>query len=306
MKFSVVIPLYNKAPYIQETLHSLAIQTQLPYEIIIVDDKSTDGSLEKVRAYIQTAPTRFQNVRIEIVELDKNYGIGYTRNIGYSKTTGDIVSFLDSDDIYEDGIIEKASGMMLRHNIDFLIVGIQLFPSKEIYPNIQKIQEELTLVDSETFLLNNPLRTITSHNFYMGVGSNVLIKRECGSTIKFIEKKIFYEGIDYWYRVLRNHINKGNKNIGLLIGEYLRIREVPGSESRKKYSKWNQIDVPPVLTRFKKSKDYYDKRLKGVVAYRWIKHALASLNSSQQKLKFIWVYRSVFFRQCHYYFLHKF
>lgn len=306
MKFSIVIPLYNKALYVRETLQSLANQTKLPHEIIIVDDKSTDDSLKNVMLYLNNAPKQFKKVRVEIIRLDENRGVGYARNVGFEKTTGDIVSFLDADDMYEENLLQVTEELMLHNNIDFLILGIQLFPTYEVYPKLQKIEKELVQQTPQLYTFKHPLKTITSFNFYMGVGSNVIIKRDLGSTVQYIEENIFYEGIDYWYRVLRNMLANKNANIGLLMGNYLKVREVPGSASRKKYQKWNDIDVPPVLTRFKNSKDYFDRRLKGVVSLRWIKHALANLSSRSEKVKFIINYKRIFLNQFHYYFLHKF
>ncbi|CAM1345032.1 glycosyltransferase family 2 protein [Tenacibaculum amylolyticum] len=306
MKFSIVIPLYNKALYVRETLESLANQTKLPYEVIIVDDKSTDDSLNEVLEYLDNIPKRFEKVRVEIIRLEENRGVGYARNVGFKKTTGDIVSFLDADDIYEENLLEVTEEIMLHNNIDFLILGIQLFPTYEVYPKLHKIQKELIRHTPELYTFQHPLKTITSHNFYMGVGSNVIIKRTLGSSVKYIEENIFYEGIDYWYRVLRNMLANKNANIGLLMGNYLKVREVQGSASRKKYPKWDDIDIPPVLTRFKNSKDYFDRRLKGVVSLRWIKHALANLSNRSEKVKFIINYKRIFLNQLHYYFLHKF
>lgn len=305
MRFSIIIPLYNKAAYIKETLHSLAVQSKLPYELIIVDDKSTDDSLQIVKDYLKLAPICFKRIRVELIELKKNYGIGYARNIGFSKATGDIVSFLDADDIYKENLIETAINVMSLHTINFLVLGIELFPSNRVYPKIDKLKKELTLIKPNVYRINNPLKLITSHNFYL-LGSNVVLKKTYGESIKYIEEPIIYEGIDYWYRVLKKMIIKERNTVGLLMGEFLKVREVPGSASRKKYNHWKEIDYPPVLTRFKNSKEYYDKRLKGVVSKRWINHAMSSLNSLSQKIKFIIRYRKIFLNQIHYFFLHKF
>ncbi|WGH76196.1 glycosyltransferase family 2 protein [Tenacibaculum tangerinum] len=306
MTFSVVIPLYNKALYVEETLASLALQSKKPFELIIVDDNSTDDSLRVVKDYIQRNQKQFEKTRIEIIELTANYGVGYARNIGFSKATGDLVSFLDADDIYEKDLLKTASLLMQQHSIDFLVVGIQLFPSNVIYPDVKKIAKELFALTNEAYYIKQPLKTVTSHNFYMGVGSNVIFKRENGLSEKYIEQRIFYEGIDYWYRIVKKMVQQGTPKIGLLMGEYLKVREVAGSASRKKYEKWNEIDFPPVLSRFKNSNDYYDKRLMGVVGSRWIEHAMCNLNSVGQKLKFMVHYIRVFLKQGYYFFLHKF
>lgn len=311
MKFSIVIPLYNKALYIKETLQSLVDQTKLPYEIIIVDDKSTDNSLHKVKTFFKNLPLHLKKIKVKIIELDKNNGIGYTRNSGFLAATGDVVSFLDADDLYTNDLIKAANVLMSSYSIDFLILGIQFFPSNEILPKINKIKNELTQISSvisvtsNAYCINEPLKLITSTNFYMGVGSNVMLRRTQGTAISFTEEPIIYEGIDYWYRVLRSVLTKGNSKVGLLMGAHLKVREVFGSASRKRYNNWREIDYPPVLTRFKSSTDYYDKRLKRVVATRWINHALLSINSLNQKIIFILKYRGLFFKTLPYFLMHK-
>lgn len=273
MRFSIVIPLYNKAAYIKESLHSLATQSKLPFELIIVDDKSTDNSLQIVKDYLKLAPNCFKDIRVELVELKKNYGIGYARNVGFSKVTGDIVSFLDADDIYKESLIETISNIISLYNINFLVLGIKLFPSNRVYPKIDKLKEELTEIKPYLFRIKTPLKVITSHNFYL-LRSNVILRKSYGESIKYIEEPIIYEGIDYWYRVLKKVILEDKNTVGLLMGEFLKVREEPGSASRKKYNHWKEIDFPPVLTRFKDSKEHYDKRLKGVVSRLWINHAM--------------------------------
>ncbi len=306
MKFSIVIPLYNKAPYIKETLQSLVDQKKLPHELIIVDDKSTDDSLKHVMDFLENIPSHFNEVKVEIIELEKNYGIGYARNIGFSKTTGDVVGFLDADDIYAPGLIHTADVLMSSHEIDFLVFGIRLFPSNTIYPDVNKLKGLLTQITSQAYSIKRPLKTITSHHFYMGVGSNVIAKRECMAPVKFIEKIKFYEGIDYWYRVLKVVLSNENNNVGLLMGGLLNVREVQGSASRKKYERWDEIDFPPVLSRYEKSKNVYDKLLMEVVGKRWLKHAVQNLNSIKQKLIFIFKYRVIYLKQMYYFVLRKF
>lgn len=305
MNFSIVIPLYNKALYVKETLQSLVDQKKLPYELIIVDDKSTDESLNEVMDFLANTPPRFNQVRVEIIELEENRGVGYARNIGFLKTTGDAVGFLDADDVYAPELIYTTDMLMSCHEIDFLVFGIRLFPSNTIYPDVNKLENQLTHITSQAYRMKDPLKTITSPHFYMGVGSNVIAKREWMVSIKYVER-VFYQGIDYWYRVLKVVLDNRSNRIGLLMGEFLNVREVQGSASRKKYNSWDEIDFPPVLSRYQKSQDLYDKLLMGVVGRRWLEHAIKNLNSIKEKIIFLYKYRKVCWKQCYYYILYKF
>ncbi|MBX3231500.1 MAG: glycosyltransferase family 2 protein [Labilithrix sp.] len=89
MKVSVVVPLYNKAPYVQRTLASIAAQTYGDYEVIVVDDGSTDGGAEIVAA--------LEMPRVRLV-VQGNEGPGAARNRGLAEARGEYIAFLDADD----------------------------------------------------------------------------------------------------------------------------------------------------------------------------------------------------------------
>ena len=88
-KISVVIPLYNKGFIISETLESLLAQTFTDFEIVIVNDGSTDNSFEIV--------SQFTDSRINLFQQE-NKGAAAARNLGIEKATGELIAFLDADD----------------------------------------------------------------------------------------------------------------------------------------------------------------------------------------------------------------
>lgn len=303
MNFSIVIPLYNKAPYVEDTLLSVINQTKLPYELIIVDDKSTDESLQIVKAFLEENSPQFKDIRVEIIELKENCGPGFARNIGFKKTSGDFISFLDADDLYHPLLIQKANQLALKNHIDFLVIGIQLFPSNIERPKISKLNGVLTPITSDAYLLDQPLKTISSHEFVMGTGSNVFVKRKWMDSTSYVENASFNEANDFWYRVLKVVLNNKNTFVALLMDNHIRVREVQGSLSRLKYSNWNQIEVPPIYIRNHKSTNRYDRLLMNVICNRWIKHAMKNLSSKRQKLIFIFKHRAIFLEQLYYFFL---
>ena len=91
---SIVIPMYNVEKYIGELLYSLLHQTFQNFEVIIVDDRSTDNSFEIVNSYVP----KF-NGRLKLIQLEKNSGgAGEPRNVGLTLTRGEYVIFFDADD----------------------------------------------------------------------------------------------------------------------------------------------------------------------------------------------------------------
>lgn len=303
MNISIVLPLYNKAPYIEETLQSIFEQTKLPFELIIVDDKSTDNSLQ-IAKYILSRNIYFTiNVRVEIIELAENAGVSVARNVGFKKTTGDAVVFLDGDDLYKNDLLEVSDNLMMNHGIDFLVIGIHLFPSNTFLPDLKKLNQKLTPIVGDAFRMQEPLKVVSSMHFYMGLGSNVIAKREWMQGTEFYEKRNFYEGIDYWYKVLKKILQVKQNSIGLLMGNRIKVREVPGSASRKKFNTWHEIAEAPLLNSWKDSTNLYDKLIMGVVGKRWLRYCIKNLKSVKQKLIFIYQYKHLFKNQVYYFFL---
>lgn len=90
-RISVVIPVYNRERYVAEAVHSVLDQTRQADELILVDDGSTDASVEVVR--------RMGSPIVRIVR-QANAGIGAARNRGVAEASGDLIAFLDSDDVW--------------------------------------------------------------------------------------------------------------------------------------------------------------------------------------------------------------
>ncbi|MFK7786583.1 MAG: glycosyltransferase family 2 protein [Crocinitomicaceae bacterium] len=306
MKLSIVIPLFNKEEYVAETLQSLVDQTLLPYELIIVDDKSTDNSLQVAKQFIDSAPPSFKNtVKIEFIASKENRGIGYTRNVGFAQTSGDYVCFLDADDLYMPTLIEKTSKLISSESLDFVVFGIQLFPSGITYPNMGTLMDHLTAVDHETYRLDHPMKTVSLRTFVMGLGSNVIAKRSDMESEKVYEDGRLGEGTDYWYRVMKIAYQRAPNCIALLLGNYILVREVEDSASRKKYDHWTDVDYPPTLIRYEKSKYLYDKLIMDVMGRRWLKYSGGGLKTRKQRTIFKLKYRRLYRKQAYYWILRK-
>ena len=105
-KISVIIPLYNKRSYIARALESVIHQTMQNFEIIIVDDHSTDEGPEIVKSY--------HDPRITLVEQEHR-GVSFTRNHGVSLATGNFIAFLDADDEWMPAHLETIIGLTKRY-----------------------------------------------------------------------------------------------------------------------------------------------------------------------------------------------
>ncbi|WP_456314021.1 glycosyltransferase family 2 protein [Pseudomonas shirazensis] len=284
MKHTVIIPLYNKEEYIWDTIRSLAFQEKKASQIIIIDDCSTDESLFYLEDAISFFAPQFLQTDVQIIELKENKGPGNARNIGIELATGELISFLDADDCYTFSCLSEVDSIMQNENIDVLILGILLFPSEYYLPKIKSFESELVALSDDLFFVPNILHTISSPDFIMGVGSNVVIRKKYLKHIRYETNVTLNEGIDFWYRVL-----KSNKNaiVGLLNKACIEVREVKGSLSRQNYTNWKQLEIPVSVKRYQKSANRYDQQLMGMLSQRWLEHAMVRLPSVWQKALFI-------------------
>lgn len=101
LKVSVIMPSYNSAAYVREAISSVLDQTYKNWELIIVDDASTDNSIDVIRPYVENDP------RIRLHVSEKNAGAAATRNKCTELATGDVIAFLDSDDLWLKEKLEK-------------------------------------------------------------------------------------------------------------------------------------------------------------------------------------------------------
>ena len=111
-KLSVIIPLYNKAPYIRKALESVLAQTYADYELIIVDDGSTDGSAEIAEAILQDPASRLIASSPHRLIRQANSGVSAARNNGVAQAGGDYIAFLDADDWWEPTYLERMAQLI--------------------------------------------------------------------------------------------------------------------------------------------------------------------------------------------------
>lgn len=106
MRVSVIVPLYNLANYVGETIESVLNQTMQDFEIIVVDDCSTDNSLQVAREWAVRDP------RIKVIAHPVNLGLPATRNTAIAASEGEFILPLDSDDKIDPTYLEKTLPLM--------------------------------------------------------------------------------------------------------------------------------------------------------------------------------------------------
>lgn len=122
---TVIIPNYNKAKYLSHCVNSVLQQSIYVNEIIVVDDKSTDNSLEVLEAI------KSKDSRLKIIPLDKNRGVSHARNIGARMASSKYITFLDSDDFYYNPQKLENEMLVIKRCIDaiayskYQLVGVE-------------------------------------------------------------------------------------------------------------------------------------------------------------------------------------
>lgn len=228
---SVVLPVFNVAPYLKEALDSIFNQTIQDFEIIIIDDCSTDNTIEIANSY--------QDERIKIILKPENKGLIDSLNIGFEAATGKYIARMDGDDISDLKRFEKQL-FILENNPEIKVCGSWL----QAFGKDNKI---ITHKEKHEQILVNMMLHCS-----MSLGA-VMLDRVWAKGEYFNEEKKHVEDYDFWSRV----IWKGKLyNIQEVLYHY-RIHETQVS------SIFNQIqrkgDIPIKLVFFKKLEYNQDK-----------------------------------------------
>ena len=126
MQFSIVIPVYNVAPYLRECVDSVLAQNSTDYEIILVDDGSTDNSPAICDEYAE----KYSQIKV----IHKaNGGLSDARNFGIKKAQGDYLMFLDSDDFWNrENVLLDLHNIIKENNPDLIIHELSSFYKKKL------------------------------------------------------------------------------------------------------------------------------------------------------------------------------
>jgi len=195
---SIIVPMYNAEKYIAETIESVINQTYKNWELLIVDDCSTDSSRDIVRKYIN------KDNRIKLIESETNFGgPARPRNIGIEHAKGDYIAFLDADDVWFPEKTEKQLYFMQKYDLNFSSTSIiKINNNSKLIKTKNSFSDK---VDKLTKHKKNIIKNLIRWNFI--IISSVIIKKK--SLIKFDEdvKLIGVEDYDLWLRLLsKNNI----------------------------------------------------------------------------------------------------
>lgn len=284
---SVIIPVYNTESYIGVCLESLVKQTYTNFEVLMIDDGSTDGSGKICQEYTES-DFRFHYYRKE------NGGASSARNLGIEYSRGDYLTFVDSDDWVEEdylevlynAIIDESAGVSIstykRFEMDddsWYVHSFQRGYEKRVFNYLELINE---LIDLDSF----------DHSYRFVSGK--LVRRDILGDIRFNTLTILGEDMEFWFKIylispksvyinrdsyVYRTVKSSNRHFNLIaIKSDLQQREnfISFLAARK-------IDVSRYVDSFieilkRRKKELEDKNLSSTDTMRWIKEILYLLD----------------------------
>ncbi|MDC1162017.1 glycosyltransferase family A protein [Tenacibaculum sp.] len=169
-KISVITPAYNAEKYIDEAIKSIHQQNYGNIEIIVIDDGSTDATAAICKS-----------LDVHLIQQE-NAGISAARNVGLKAATGDLIAFLDADDIWSNDKLKNQLELLQKPQLPSYILGLSIAISKDAVP-------------------------ITETHFVLSLGT-ALIKKEVFEQIGgFDEKLDFGEDLDWFLRAMEAEFN---------------------------------------------------------------------------------------------------
>lgn len=183
--FSVIIPLYNKQNYVENALKSILNQSFTDFEIIVVNDSSTDKSVEKITPYLSD--------KVRLIHHETNKGLSAARNSGIKNSSSDYITFLDADDLWKPNFLETV------HNL------IESFPEAKIFAtNYEEIYgSKIVFPKNGTYNLGkNSSQIIDFFNYNLQQGiynhGSVCFHKTVYESVGFYDETIdFAEDIDF-------------------------------------------------------------------------------------------------------------
>lgn len=183
--FSVIVPLYNKENYVENTLKSILNQTYIDYEILIINDCSTDKSVAKVSPFLSE--------KIILIHQEKNKGLSAARNTGIKNSKSDYVVFLDADDLWKPTFLETIKSLIDNFE-EAALFGTNY---EEIYANEKTITTALNLNKNQ---INGIIPDFFEVNLQQPIycPSSLCVLKKAIESIGFYDETITYsEDIDF-------------------------------------------------------------------------------------------------------------
>lgn len=243
--FSIIIPCYNVEKYVVDCVESVLNQTEKDFEIIIVNDGSTDKTLQ----IITDKYSKLESVKI----IDqKNGGLSDARNTGIKNSNGEYLCFVDSDDYWNDEkALEKIKKYIIENNVDVVVIGnTKFFENSEKQISKKKIN-----------YLNQGIEYLLETNYFKACAWDKVVKKSLiVDSNNYFPDDLFSEDIIWCGKLLEK-----TNNIGCLEENFYMYRQRNGSITKSVKEK-NILDMIKMIKSFDNSDN---KIVKSFLAYEY-------------------------------------
>ena len=138
MLVSIIMPAYNAATFIEETLDSVLAQSYSNWELLIADDCSSDNTREIIEHYMQ------KDARMKLIPLEENHGPGLARDKAIEMAQGKYIAFLDSDDLWTSDKLEKQIAFMQKEDLAFSYASYYIINEASEQTGVFKTRETIS------------------------------------------------------------------------------------------------------------------------------------------------------------------
>ena len=185
---SIIVPIYNKEKYLKRTLDSILNQTYKNLEIILINDASTDNSLQICENY------KKKDKRIIVYNKTKNGGVSAARNTGLEIAKGEYIGFVDADDYIKENMYEVLIDNIMKYDVDFVQCGIKYNEKTRTF-----IDTKILLGEGKQEIINLYLRNL----LFSGTVWSKLYKSKLLKNIRFDTKYSNNEDAIFEYEVMK-------------------------------------------------------------------------------------------------------
>jgi len=224
---SVIVPVFNVASYIEEGMASLAEQSfTQPYEVILVDDCSNDGSIEFCRQAVNTHPELFR-----LIESERNGGVSVARNLGLDQAQGNYIMFVDPDDILPTNALSRMFAAAEQHNADIVKGNLVLFDENSRRPASDQVHSTRLIVGEDA------LTELYQHSRVRGHIGGKMYRRDRFGQMRFTVGVRMAQDLLFF-----SELFAAARSLVLLSEEVYLYRKHQGGSTGRKYEKSSYID----------------------------------------------------------------
>jgi glycosyltransferase involved in cell wall biosynthesis len=274
----VIIPLFNKVRQFSRALHSVFGQVKKFDEIIVVDDGSTDGSIELAKDLLRSHP----DFAVRLIIHESNRGPGAARNTGLAASTSDFVCFLDADDFFDKEFLKQlAADGEFPEKMALMVYRVREQASGVVRPSMKRLAPFMELVSNTRYKIDFWSRAMLADPLFCS-GSNAVLAGPLARRLRFNEKVRNFEDWDYYFCICQTATEEG---FGIYLSSIIGLTysdDDTQSLSRSRVLNKNSLTMPPSV-----SNSRLPSEIRRFTAGIWLCH-VTQRSSLIQGTRIIW------------------